>query len=284
MSHRKGFPWPRRLRLPAIVSHHALQVCDSHRLEALTGMSADQLAQIDPLRLNLAVARGCPGLGNLEVAPHAAELDRWAHELRRLLPGAEEEFRRSPTDWKDDIHFFHLGLLCWFIDEVLHIRYRDDQRDMEFVCYTDSRDLFLHGLIETRLGTCATMPTLHAALAWRLGWPVSLAVSGWHVLCRYDDGERTHNIEATRTGGGGFHSHPDEEYRMRYGINEADIVTGSDLTSLDARRMLGLFIGFRARHGQDLGQRRQAARDYALALELFPNSQLLRRKAAEVGD
>ena len=199
-----------------------------------------------------------------------------------MLPAAEEEFHRSPADWKDDLAFFRLGLLCWFIDEVLQIRYRDDQRDSEFVHYTDPRDLFLHGLIETRQGTCTTMPTLHVALGWRLGWPISLAVAGWHVLCRYDDGKRTHNIEATRTGGGGFHSHPDEEYQKRYGIRSSDVEIGSDLTALDARRMLGLFVGFRARHCQDLGQRRQAARDYVLALQLFPNSQLLRRKASEL--
>jgi hypothetical protein len=46
--------------------------------------------------------------------------------------------------------------------------------------------------------------------------------------------------------------------------------------------MLGLFVGFRARHWQDLGRSRQASRDYELALQLFPNSQLLRRKGAEV--
>ena len=66
------------------------------------------------------------------------------------------------------------------------------------------------------------------------------------------------------------------------GITSWDVEIGSDLTALDARRMLGLFVGFRARHWQDLGQRRQAARDYVLALQLFPNSQLLRRKASEL--
>ena len=83
------------------------------------------------------------------------------------------------------------------------------------------------------------MPALHVALGWRLGWPVSLAVAGWHVICRYDDGVRTHNIEATRTGQGGFDSHPDEDYRRRYAIAESDVQSGSDLTALDARKTLG---------------------------------------------
>jgi Transglutaminase-like superfamily len=251
-------------------------------LESTCRISAEALRHTDPLVLNLIVARGCPTVRNVDMLACAHQLDLWAGEVQAILPAAEDEFHASPGDWKHDLAFFRLGLLCWFIDEVLHIRYRDDLREAEFVRYTDPRDLFLHGLIETRRGTCATMPALHVALGWRLGWPVALAVAGWHVLCRYDDGERTHNIEATRTGGGGFHSHPDHDYMFRYGITEADVRSGSDLTTLDPRRMLGLFVGFRARHLQDVGQPRQAARDYELALNLFPGSQLLRRKGSEL--
>jgi hypothetical protein len=32
------------------------------------------------------------------------------------------------------------------------------------------------------------MAALHLALGWRLGWPVSLAVVGWHVILRFDNG------------------------------------------------------------------------------------------------
>ena len=266
----------------ASTMRNSLKLNDPDRLESLASLSALQISQIDPLRLNLAVARGCPACRELEVDCFAAVVDDWANQVRQLLPSAEAEFRHRPSDWKDDLDFFRLGLLCWFLDEVQGIRYRDDHREKEQVVYTDPGDLFLYGLIQTRQGTCATMPTLHVALGWRLGWPVALAVAGWHVLCRYDDGTKTHNIEATRTGGGGFHSHPDHEYRERYGISERDVASGSDLTALDARRMLGLFVGFRARYWQDVGQFEQARNDYDLARSLFPNSRLLRRKAEEI--
>jgi hypothetical protein len=253
------------------------------KLASLIGLPAHRLARIDPCLLNLCVARECPGLGHLDWTRYASLLDDWSQEVRASLPSAEVGFQRSPSEWKNDLAFFRLGIQCWFVDEVLGIRYREDQRDMEYALYTDPGDLFLNGLIETREGTCATMPALHVALSWRLGWPVSLAVAGWHVLCRFDDGHRSHNIEATRTGGGGFHSHPDEEYRARYMISEKDVESGSDLTALDARRMLGLFIGFRARYWQDVGRMRQAADDYRMALQLFPNSRLLFQKADELG-
>jgi hypothetical protein len=270
------------------VSHPSFELAEAPQIEeidlrALIQLPASRLARIDPLLLNLSVARGCPGLDGLDLIRYASLLDHWSEEVRAALPSAEEEFRRSPSDWKNDLAFFRVGILCWFIDEVLGIRYREDQCDLESVFYTEPSDLFLHGLIETRQGTCATMPTFHVALCWRLGWPMSLAVAGWHVVCRFDDGNRCHNIEATRTGGGGFHSHPDEEYRQRYHISELDVATGSDMTALDSRRMLGLFIGFRARLWHDIGEVGKAAEDCRVSLRLFPNSRLLRRKAAEVG-
>jgi hypothetical protein len=67
------------------------------------------------------------------------------------------------------VHGWRTGVLCWFVDEVLGVRYREDQIGLTAVFYDDPGDLFLHGLIDTRRGTCATMPALHVALAWRLG-------------------------------------------------------------------------------------------------------------------
>lgn len=251
-------------------------------LDELARLPDVGLARIDPLVLNLEAARGLPRLGPLDVPRYARLLDAWAAEIATELPAAEAEFRRSPADWKGDLDFFRLGVLCWCVDEVLGVRYREDQKGLDSVAYRDPDDLFLHGVIDTRRGTCANMAALHVALAWRLGWPVSLAVAGWHVLARFDDGAKAHNIEATNNGRGGFHSHPDAYYREHYGVAEADVRSGSDLNALRPRRLLGLFVGFRARHRQDVGRIAEARQDYRLARSLFPESNLLRRKAAEV--
>jgi hypothetical protein len=255
----------------------------SPSLEELVGRTDAQLRATDPLAMNLAVARGLPALSGLDPRPYADLADGWADDLRRRLPRAELEFRRSPGDWKGDVHFFRLGLLCWYVDEVLGIRYREDQRDLRAVAYTDPCDLFVHGVMDSRRGTCGNMAALHMALGWRLGWPVSLACAGWHVLCRYDDGRVTHNIEATNNGHGGFHSHPDAYYKQRYGLDEVAVREGSDLAWLGPRALLGLFVGLRARHHGDCGRLVEAARDYRLARALFPQSWLFRRKAAELG-
>src|SRR5262249_18466309 len=156
--------------------------------------------RVDPLLMNLLIARGIPSLIGLDVAAYQRRADQWAADVTRCLAADEPAFHRAPGDWKNDLAFFRLGVLCWYVDEGLGIRYREDQRDLTAVAYTDPTDLFLNGVMDTRRGTCANMPTLHVALGWRLGWPVSLACAGWHLLCRYDDGRRTHNIEATNTG------------------------------------------------------------------------------------
>jgi hypothetical protein len=182
--------------------------------------------------------------------------------------------------WRSELMFFRMGVLCWFVDEVLGVRYREDQVGLTAVFYDDPGDLFLHGLLETRRGTCANMPALHVALAWRLGWPASLACAGWHVLCRYDDGRRVFNIEATNTGKGGFHAHPDAYYRERYGLTAESVRSGSYLRALRPRELLGLFVGFRARLYQDTGRAAEALADYRLAHGLCPRHDLLRTKTA----
>jgi hypothetical protein len=248
-------------------------------LQYLVSLADGELARIDPLLLNLVVARGIPTLAHLDIAAYQRLADQWAAEIGRCATEDEPMFRRCPGSWKSDLAFFRLGVLCWYVDEVLDIHYREDQRGLKSVAYTDPNDLFLNGVMDSRRGTCANMAALHVALGWRLGWPVSLACAGWHLICRYDDGRRTHNIEATNNGRGGFHSHPDEYYRQRYLIPEAAVQCGSDLTALRPRQLLGLFAGMRARHWEDIGRLDEAAGDYRQACTLFPESVLMGRKA-----
>src|SRR5439155_15895704 len=107
------------------------------------------LGRLDPLEMNLAVAKDIPSLAGLDIGRYRAAADHWAAEVRKALPAAEAEFHKTPQDWKNDINFFRLGLLCWYVDEVLGIRYREDQKDLEQVFYADPSDLFLTGVMDT---------------------------------------------------------------------------------------------------------------------------------------
>jgi hypothetical protein len=120
------------------------------------------------------------------------------------------------------------------------------------------------------------MAVLYLSLCWRLGWPVFLAMSRWHKLCRYDDGERRINIETTAIGEGGFSVPPDELYIKKDNLRPEDISSGSDLTCLSPRQMLGCFFGSRGRYWHDQFLPMAARDDYQRAAKLFPQSRLWR--------
>lgn len=243
----------------------------------LLGLPDDEFARVDPVAMNLLVATSIPALAGLDIPRYQRLADEWADAVRAQLPEAERVFRQTPQDWKNDIHFFRLGVLCGFLEHEAGIAYNEEQREATAVRYTNPSDLFLNGVMDTRRGTCGNMAALHVAIGRRLGWPVTLACVKSHLVCRYDDGTVTHNIEATQAGYGGFKSDPDDYLIERYGLPPVAVRSGSDLTSLSARQVLGVFIGFRGRHMRDTGRYEEAELDYLLARRLFPNSRSLYR-------
>ncbi len=241
----------------------------------LLRLPADALANVDPLVMNLLVAQSVPSLAGLEISRYERLADEWANGVRRQLAHVERVFRQSPHDWKNDVNFFRLGVLCGFLENEVGIAYNEDQRNGGPIQYTDPNDLFLNGVMDRRRGTCGNMAALHVAIGWRLGWPVSLACANSHFICRYDDGRVTHNIESTQTGYGGFKSDPDDYLIQRHHLPAVAIACGSDLKALSPLEMLGAFVGLRARHMRDLGLFEEAELDYLLARRLYPNSRLL---------
>src|SRR5262249_16120111 len=116
-------------------------------VNSIATLSKTDLSRVDPLVMNLSMARELPALAALDIRLYQRMAARWAHEVKRRLPAEEEQFSRSPGDWKNDLAFFRLGVLCWYVDEVLGIRYREDQKDLRWVAYTDPSDLFLNGVM-----------------------------------------------------------------------------------------------------------------------------------------
>lgn len=78
--------------------------------------------------------------------------------------------------------------------------------------FLDSRNVFIHGVIQTKKGTCASFPPLYAAVGRRLGYPLKFARTKSHRFLRWDDPAKNQcfNIECTCRG---LVSHNDEYYR-----------------------------------------------------------------------
>lgn len=247
-------------------------------VDELIALPPEQMRRVDPLVMNLIVAKGIPSLAGVDISRYVALADGWAAEIQRALPGGEANFRQHPELWQNDLDFARLAVLCWYVNEVVGIQYHEDQRNLgsQGILYTDPCHLFLNGVMDSRRGTCGNMASLHVALGWRLGWPVSLACVGSHYICRYDDGKKTFNIEATVAGeGGGFSSPPDEHYIKTHELPAKALDCGSDLRALTPREMLGVFVGLRARHLENTSRFGAADRDYLLARYLFPANRCL---------
>src|SRR5262249_51039968 len=100
----------------------------NHYLELLQH-SNEQLAKVDPLLMNLLVAKSIPSLAGLDIARYQRQADEWAAAITKSLPRAERVFRKTPHYWKNDINFFRLGVLCEFLEKQAGIAYREDQRN-----------------------------------------------------------------------------------------------------------------------------------------------------------
>jgi hypothetical protein len=108
-------------------------------VEQFLTMSSEEFGRTDPLVMNLVVAKGIPSLANLDIGHYAALADEWAADIRQRLPRMEPHFHRSPQDWKNDIRFFRLGIVCWYVDEVLKATYPDELANAEDRVYVDRR-------------------------------------------------------------------------------------------------------------------------------------------------
>lgn len=244
-------------------------------LRDFLGMSDEELDAVDPVVMNLVIAKGIPSLAHLDIDKYVRQVDRWADDLRRRTPRCERSFHHFPKKWNNDIILFRLGLVCWYLDVQQGIAYKEDHRNRRQVMYTDPSDLFLNGILDTRRGTCGNMSLLQVVMGRRVGLPVSLACVGSHFVCRYDDGEVTRNIETTDTGRGGFASPTDEQILKAQKLPEKAQSCGSDLQSATPRKMLGLFLALRARHFDNIHRLAEAEPDYLLARYLFPENRYL---------
>lgn len=241
----------------------------------LLALSDAELEKIDVLELNLAVAREVKGAEKIDYNRYSLIVEGWTEQFSRWLVSAEYEFHKTPYKWENDIDFFRLGMLAQFLDQVIGIAYNEEQKYLKAIRYKNLGDLFLHGLIDTKRGTCGTMSTLHVTIGRRLGWPVSLACIDSHFVCRYNDGKKVYNFETTNTGHGGFSVGTDTEYIEKEKLAPMSTSSGSDLRSLSAREMLGAFIALRGRYYNDTNQVELADSDYTLARWAFPKSRII---------
>ena len=229
-------------------------------LDELLKLTPEELEKVDIAEMNLLCATGLPGAEKLDISKILMSLDAFAASVRyqtnRHLYRVNDP--KYAEHYKHSENVLRAEFLVQVLQEDCGIHYNLQRvRDLDF---TNSKDLFIHGLIGSNGGTCSSMPVLYVAVARRLGYPMSLALAPGHVLARWDapagskDPMKHFNVEGS---GYGFSPYDDEHYRdWPRKMTKAEAESGYYLRPLSGAEMLSVFLTTRGHCLLDIGLRR----------------------------
>lgn len=207
------------------------------------------------------------GSERLKTGEYLRRLNGWADAVACKTEDSWRLYHQSPTDFESSEAYFRMLVLVTVLQRDLGVGYATDTLDDDYDC-TDSRLMFLHGVLEGRGGTCATLPVLYVAIGRRLGYPLFLVRAREHLFVRWSDpesGERF-NIEATSPG---LNVRDDEHYlTWPIPIDPQAVQRGWLLRSMDAREEEAEFCSFRAQCLGDWTQYNEAVRYAQRACDL----------------
>lgn len=141
--------------------------------------------------------------------------------------------------------------------------------DRSDTAYDKVENHYIHGVLDTKQGTCFNLPMLYMAVTQRLGYPVYPVMAPEHVFLRFVSPLlKEQNIEATE--GGGFS--PDEDYIQRLNISAKALKSGAYLRTLTYRQFLGELLQTNAVTLGQRGQLDKAIHYMEKAVRLNPKS------------
>jgi hypothetical protein len=242
-------------------------------LQEFVGFSDRELGRHDIAEVNLACALSLPGSEQLDVGACTAMLDQWADRTRRETARYQSKYVQNPAEFRRSKAYYRILMLITVLQQDFGVRYNSDR--IHQPDFRDANDLFIHGAIFGKGGTCASMPILYVAVGRRLGYPLKLVHAKGHVFARWDDpegvnplGKERINIEATNCGLNVF---PDEYYRSwPQPLSDAELENGSYLRSLTPREELASFLALRGHCLTDVGRLFEAVEAYRRATEFAP--------------
>jgi hypothetical protein len=145
-----------------------------------------ELAHLDFAAVNLACAAGLPGADGLDAPRCRAALDAWSAHVHSETLRAAHQFTSDPAAFEHSWAYFRTLVLVTVLQEDFGVGYNTGlvERDDFF---SDAANLFLHGVLQGRGGTCSSLPLAYVAVGRRLGYPLRLVQTKNHVFARWDD-------------------------------------------------------------------------------------------------
>lgn len=253
-------------------------------LADLLALPPEELAKVDLGLMGLLTAEGLRGSENLNVAECMRILDTWTNLVDREIQRNYHRFREHPEEYNHSEGEFRMGMLITILQQDFRTRYSPERAaplkrgewEPDDTFYGDSKETFIHGLLtENRSGTCSSMPVLYAAIARRLGWPVTLAATKAHWFMRYEEGDKHLNVESS---GEGFNIYPDEHYKnWPFPATDEEIKAYRLLQPLNMKEVLGALLVNRAGNLKSANRLAESVDSWRQAARYLPDTPELRR-------
>jgi hypothetical protein len=238
---------------------------------------------LDIAALNILCAVNLPFAEDIDPSRLLNWIDDAAEAVRFETQRHWYRFTSSPEFFNLSPGYYCCYYLLQTLQEVFGVKYNAARvidprfQDPKCLCpdFRDSRDLFIHGIIEGPGGTCASMPVLYVAVGRRLRYPLRLVEARGHLFFRWDDPdgrvfnfpERV-NIEGAGCGIGAY---PDEYYRTwPEPWTEREKATGCYLISKTPAEEFASFLITRGDCLKDNGRSAEALQAYQWACGLAP--------------
>jgi len=248
------------------------------QLSYLAGLTEEDLAGYDTAYLNLVCAQGLNGSESLDISACLRSLDEiagfvWANTQANL-----PMFGRNPGGYGHSEGQFRALCLVTFAVQRYGVRYNSDRIETpdnlssDDVFFRDSRDIFLHGLLQRqpRMGTCSSLPVFWTALGRRLGYPLSLSNTLLHFFVRWDGGGGRFNFEGSQNG---CAIYDDAHYRQfPLKLDDARIEYLGLLESFSRKRELMHFLIARGACLRANNRHAEATHAYETAVRCYPSN------------
>ncbi len=223
--------------------------------------------------LNLRCAEDLPGTDSKRLAACLAKVDDWSVLVDQYTRYSYPSFRKNPHRFRGSEARFRAMALAECLQRYVGIRYNFAFAEGEYDA-SDSRNLFIHGILTGFGGTCASMPVLYNAIGRRLGYPVTMGEAKEHYFCRWDDDSDEHFcFDATSRGC----TPRDEDYYRRWPKQMTPVQEQMDghIRPMTRREELAVFADARANCLFDNFQFVPAMEAYDLAHQIVPHKRTL---------
>jgi hypothetical protein len=263
---------------------------------SLCALGTNELAKCDIALMNLLCAEELKGAENLDVKECLKLLDGIAQGVKAETDRHLYKFHANPAEFNHSEGYYRMMMMASVLQQDLGVHYSPERLRMPWEpleeshrLFENAADVFIHGLARKGgTGTCSSMPVFYVAVGRRLGYPLSLVKSKGHLFARWDEGDKSFNIEGTSVG---FVSHPDNYYRtfpVSFTADEAE--AEGYLKSLTPSQEFAVFLSIRGHCLRAAGDFKRALGAFAQAFYQAPGSrgcQLLfaraEREAAAAG-